>query len=204
MSLRERQREAAMEVILASAAEVFSQNGYYGSSMEDVARACDCAPATLYGYFKGKQELFARMVRERVENYMLGVGSALGSSEDFEGGFRAYLQHFASWGTSNKDFLRLLISVLRNPDGCHPDPDAARALEEAYLMAISSLMQRGLDEGSLRAARSQVLAASLIGMLHANVWHVLERGEDSELADTVHFVGDLFLQGARSGKEVGS
>ena len=46
-----------MEVILASAAEVFSQHGYYGSSMEDVARACDCAPATLYGYFKGKQEL---------------------------------------------------------------------------------------------------------------------------------------------------
>lgn len=198
MGLRERQREAAVRLILDAAAEVFADRGYRGSSMEDVARACDCAPATLYGYFKGKQELFARMVGDRVAEYIAGVGAALESTTTFGAGYDAYLANFLSWGERNRDFMRLLITVIHDPQGGgHPDPEAGQAFNDAYMAAVSGLMTRGLEENVLRAGRAEVLAASLIGLLHANVWRwLLNDDPDEELRGLVDFAARLFLEGA--------
>ena len=65
MSLRARPRERTVSVILDAASRVFAERGYHGTLMEDVAHSVGCAPATLYGYFKGKGELFGRLVARR-------------------------------------------------------------------------------------------------------------------------------------------
>ncbi len=196
MSLRDSQREAAIRAILDAATAVFAERGYHGASMEDLARACDCAPATLYGYFKGKRELFARMLADHGESYLTGVARALERADGFRAGFDAYVQHFAHWGQSNRDFLRLLLTVMREPTGGHPDPDGAEQARIAYSGMIQGLVQRGLDEGQLQPARPEVLAASLSGLLHSNAWRWMFDEDPSDLGEIVKTAARLFLEGA--------
>ena len=50
--------------ILAAANEVFARYGYDKTTLEDIGRRCGLNKASLYYYFKNKEELFARTVLE--------------------------------------------------------------------------------------------------------------------------------------------
>ena len=45
------------EEILEAAAQIFSQKGYHGTSMQDIAEAVNLQKASLYHHISSKQEL---------------------------------------------------------------------------------------------------------------------------------------------------
>lgn len=55
-------REEARKRILLKAREVFAKNGYYATTMEDVATSVGVSKGALYQYFDSKEALFAAMV----------------------------------------------------------------------------------------------------------------------------------------------
>lgn len=56
---RQKERERRRRQIVVAAKRVFSKKGFNRARMEDIAGAAELAPATLYIYFKNKEELFA-------------------------------------------------------------------------------------------------------------------------------------------------
>ena len=58
--------EGQREAILAGAAELFAHRGYQGTSMQDVAKACGLSKATLYHYYRDKDEMLASIADEHV------------------------------------------------------------------------------------------------------------------------------------------
>lgn len=44
--------------IIDAATMVFSEKGYYNTSIKDIAKAADISPALLYAYFDGKEDLY--------------------------------------------------------------------------------------------------------------------------------------------------
>ncbi len=67
---KERERERRRQQILVAAKNVFSQKGINKSTMEDIARAAELSPGTLYLYFKNKDELYASLCL-RILQYLL-------------------------------------------------------------------------------------------------------------------------------------
>jgi len=59
---------AKREEILRTALEIFSQEGYRGTSLREVARACSLSLPGLMHYFSSKEELLAAILRKRDEN----------------------------------------------------------------------------------------------------------------------------------------
>ncbi|MGA7206023.1 MAG: TetR/AcrR family transcriptional regulator [Specibacter sp.] len=59
---------AKREEILRTALEIFSQEGYRGTSLREVARACSLSLPGLMHYFNSKEELLAAILRKRDEN----------------------------------------------------------------------------------------------------------------------------------------
>jgi AcrR family transcriptional regulator len=59
------ERVSPREVILDAALELMSQQGVAGSSMRQLAAACDCNVATLYHYFPSKADLLRSVIEER-------------------------------------------------------------------------------------------------------------------------------------------
>ena len=59
---RERERGERRDLILQSAVQVYSQEGYHATTMEKVAQQAELSRATLYLYFKTKEELFVEAI----------------------------------------------------------------------------------------------------------------------------------------------
>jgi AcrR family transcriptional regulator len=55
---REREKEERRELILQSAVQVYAEEGYHGTTMEKVAQKAELSRATLYLYFKTKEEIY--------------------------------------------------------------------------------------------------------------------------------------------------
>ncbi|WP_102029143.1 TetR/AcrR family transcriptional regulator [Salirhabdus sp. Marseille-P4669] len=62
----ERIRQEAKAKILTSAMELFMKQGYHTTSINDIAKQAGVSKGLLYNYFKGKEELLAKMVEERI------------------------------------------------------------------------------------------------------------------------------------------
>ena len=53
--------------ILDKAGVLFWEKGYHATGMRDIARACECKPASIYNYFKGKEDILFEVIREITE-----------------------------------------------------------------------------------------------------------------------------------------
>ena len=62
----ERIRQATKEKIRAAAMELFMKQGYYATSISDIAKHASISKGLLYNYYKGKEELLSEMVEDRI------------------------------------------------------------------------------------------------------------------------------------------
>lgn len=60
-------RGTAREKLLDSAAKVFAERGYRGTSVDEVAEGAGVTKGALYWHFKSKEELFFALIEERVD-----------------------------------------------------------------------------------------------------------------------------------------
>ena len=74
----------ARRQILAAALEVFSRQGYAGTTLDDITAAANLSKGAIYWYFESKADLFATMLGERasifseiLEDAARGAGSPL-------------------------------------------------------------------------------------------------------------------------------
>lgn len=56
--------------ILNAATKVFSNKGYHNATMVDIANEAGVGKGTIYEYFKGKDDLFLKMIDFNVEKYI--------------------------------------------------------------------------------------------------------------------------------------
>ena len=93
---RERQKENLRQEIFDAASDLFSKEGYQNVSMRKIADKIEYSPATIYLYFKGKDDLLHQIC----EDTFAHLGNHLGVIEkkygkNFDGlrrGFRAYIE----------------------------------------------------------------------------------------------------------------
>jgi AcrR family transcriptional regulator len=62
----ERIRRMTKEKIRIAAMELFMKQGYHPTSVDDVAKHAGISKGLLYNYYKGKEELLATMVEDRI------------------------------------------------------------------------------------------------------------------------------------------
>lgn len=67
MGLRDRKKTESQQKMLGAAKELFIENGYSRTNMEEIADRAGFGVATLYNYFKTKEGVFATMAREDMD-----------------------------------------------------------------------------------------------------------------------------------------
>lgn len=73
---------ARREAILAVAADVFKEMGFEGASMAEISARIGGSKATLYGYFKSKEELFVAVTHGEAKKQMEPALAALDQEVD--------------------------------------------------------------------------------------------------------------------------
>ena len=100
MSVRERhrrERQARSEAILGAALRVFGEHGLEHSTIEMIAREAEVAVGTIYLYFCSRDDLFLKLLVERVEQlrgrYLEIQASELSPLDELREVAAAYLDH---------------------------------------------------------------------------------------------------------------
>lgn len=194
----QRRPEARPEEILAAALEVFGEQGFAGTRLEDVARRAGVSKGTLYLYFDSKEELFRAMVRARVE-------AKLAYAEEFirswQGSTRDLLRHFITdyWEGMNQPEKLRLVKVVLSELGSFPE--LARWYYQEVILrlrrVIEQILARGIERGEFRAVPSTFTARALqILVVHlAQSLHYFQVYDPAPLTSEETLAGllDLYL-----------
>jgi AcrR family transcriptional regulator len=193
---KQRRAERTRRDLLDAALELFTQRGFAGTAMEDIAERAGVTRGPLYHYFDDKQDLF-RAVHEEVERYLAekvltGIRSraeANGSAWDqVHAGNHAFLDAALHPAVQR-------IALLEAPAVL--GWDSRREFARYGLGLIRSGLQMAMDEGSMDAQPVEPLAHLLRAVLSEGAL-LIARAEDHAAARAeVGAAVDRLMEGLR-------
>ena len=147
----QRRKQDRPQEITEAAFAVFTENGYAGTRVEEVAKRAGVSKGLLYLYFKTKEELFKSVIRSlvipRIDALTKFVDQSELSSEEFlRGPFLDFAKQLP--GSPISVVVRLMIAEgPKHPDlvNFYWDNVVSRGLA-----AINELLQRGVKNGEFQ------------------------------------------------------
>lgn len=128
------EREKKKREILRAALVLFGENGYAGTTMEQIAQSVGFSKAALYQYFRSKEELFSEMLRTSRLNV---------TAKDIKG------------RTGGKDWEEVIIDIARSYLETHHEPERT-----AFLRSVIQDSNKFPDIGCLYYKRGFSQAAA--------------------------------------------
>jgi AcrR family transcriptional regulator len=194
---KDERREAIVEI----AKRAFIEFGYAGTSMSCIAARVGGSKATLYNYFKSKEELFDAVVGRKCEQISEMLCAAAMESH---GDLRAALTHFG------EHYLELLLSdesigFYRVVIGeCARVPEIGQTIYNAGVRQshsrIAEFLARVKETGQLRADANVSVAAEQFtelctaGIHRRRLWNVAPDPSVSDIHTNVANAVDTFMR----------
>ena len=168
-------KEGRTEDILEAALAAFSATGFAATRLDDVAERAGISKATIYLYFKNKEDLFEGVVRRWIVPPVRQIEDLAGrddvSAEDL---IRAQIRTFYRdlVGTRLRLIMRLMVAEgERFP---HLVDFYYTNVIQRGLAALSRAIQRGIDRGEFRPTAAVDLPQAIAGpAILAALWKLL-------------------------------
>jgi TetR/AcrR family transcriptional regulator, mexJK operon transcriptional repressor len=199
MGRRQGPSEERRAAILQAAEAVFTEAGYTGASIREIARRAGVSSALLYWFFPNKAKLFAAMLLAKVD----AQGVLRFPPEIFDippEELLPRLAHgFARFMGSGQQ-INLMKLLLREADR-EPDLIAtmSQTISQRALTPLGAYMRRQMDLGRIRRDNPEFVAQAFLGMFIAAVLRreILQEPESRawNLDDYVDTAVGVFLRG---------
>lgn len=180
-----RRAEARPDEILDAALALFSEQGFDGTRMEDVARRAGLSKGAVYLYFPSKKALLEGLVRRAVVPI---ADNALGALAHYRGDPRPAIRHTLTaigQRLSDPGIAAVPKIVLREaitaPEIAHMYRD--EVLDRA-IPALTRLIAQGVEGGHLRPVDPEMTVRSIVGPVLVHV--ILAEVFDIRPADGLH------------------
>ena len=159
--------------LLDVAVDVFAANGFYGTSMDDVAEAAGVTKPVVYQHFSSKRQLFLELLDDvgssLVEEVIAAVGHASGPHQQVEAGFGAYFRFVAR---RTGAFRVLFVGGARWDDDF---ADAVKKVEDVMAAAIAALI-----DAEIPAEHRRMVGYGIVGLAEVTSRHWVDAGGGSE------------------------
>lgn len=175
MSLRERKRERTRQAIVDAAIDLFSRNGYEGTTVADIAAAAEIGTRTFFSYFASKEEVLFPESDARLDATVAAIANRSPSEGPADVLVRALREAAASSDDLIGPMAQLRVRLMRQVPavmgrGLQIQLDGQRRIARHLVEAFPS---------SLDAVSAGALAGALIGAVTGALMAVYE---DSSLA----------------------
>ena len=182
--------------LLEIACRLFSERGFNGTSLRDIAEEAKITKAALYYHFPNKEALFNKIVLESLEGLVNLVRDACAEVDSPEEKIRRFMLATAENYQHNREAWIASSNAVRTHEDS-PSKTRALALRDEFEKMLRGFIRDGIAAGQLRevdpAMAGRVLLASVN---HISRWHN-PRGKLSALAVVDQFI-DLALGGLRA------
>jgi len=179
------------ETIVRAATRLFAQQGYPGTSMSDLAKACGVSKPLLYHYVSDKYELLREITEGHVTRLEAIIGEVEALELDAQARLRELIRRFVhEYAQARHDHGVLTQDVkFLEPR----DRSRVRRKERAVVAAFAATIGQARPELA-RAALAKPLTMLLFGMINWMFTWLKPAGTLSH-DDMAPIVADLFLGG---------
>ena len=193
-----------METTIAQVAKaVFAERGYQQATLEEIAQRAGMSKATIYLYYKNKDNLFLQVVEKLVETAIAETtqaaeapGAPLDKLARLVCGKMAFYEH-------EREFFRIYLNEKHGLEVAPKDPHK-RLLRHMYLQGVDMLarvLQEGIDAGVLRPMETRRLAFFLQEMMSTVLGQRIQGKAKTSVEEDAKQLLDLFLHGAQCQEE---
>jgi len=191
-------RDIQRRTVLEAAAKLFSERGFGGTNMLDVAKALNVSRPAVYYYFNSKEEILSSLVDEvTVYSEQLAAGVADVRAEPVEALYEMVRNH-AAFVLQNPLIFRVIERGESDLD------DKAKAISKrakrALMEKFRSTIDRGIGSGRFRGVDAGVAALAIIGMCNWCAWWFVPQGRLS-YEQVAHQIADMAVGSLLSGEE---
>ena len=178
---------------IKSAAAVFADKGFHGSSTRDIAERMGIKQGSLYYYFKSKEEALGEVCLFGIEDYVGRMKNIAASDQPFEAKLMATItSHLSSYRERNEALK------VHNDERLYLPEDKRAKLKELgsnYRQQLEKIFEEGARIGALRNTIDCHFAAqAVIGL--CNGWgDNIVRDPDLDLFDLIQKCTDMVLNG---------
>ncbi len=195
----QRKRDIKPRTILEVAAKLFSERGFSGTNMRDVAKALNVSRPAVYYYFDSKEAILSALVDEvTVYSEQQAASVADFKAEPVEALYEMVKNH-ASFVLQNPLIFRVIERGENDLDKKAKaiSKRAKRALMDKFRATIA----RAIEAGRFREVDAGVAALAIIGMCNWSAWWFVPHGRLSytQVADQIADMAiAALLTGARA------
>jgi len=153
--------QSTRERILSAAREVFRENGYFHSRVEDIIQRCGVSRGTFYYYFRNKRHVFEELVTAAVDELFQEAGRRADGNDPYsriESGNRGFL---TVW-VKHADVLRNLFQVSMIDERFS---DMHQRMRMQFILRIRRRLAQEVVRGRCRRMNPDVVACALGAMM---------------------------------------
>lgn len=135
------------ELLLQAALQLYAKHGYQGASMRKIAEEVGIKPASIYFFFKNKEELFREVFKRTLARHNDAMRKTLQrhTDEPVEKIFAAMLRTTVDHHAGDRDEMATYISLVISP----PTPDFQKQLDD-YFSSFSIWLADALNDALRR------------------------------------------------------
>jgi AcrR family transcriptional regulator len=194
---RESRKQDRRQAIIEAARASFLEHGYAGTSMSGLLKPLGGSKATLWGYFRSKEELFAAVIEEISLLFRAEIQDVLATEAGLERSLVAFCRTFLRKITSpdGQATWRLVVAESGR------FPEVGRIFHEKAAGpvqgALRDFLARQIAEGRLVSEDPAIMVETLMSLCigqHMRVIWGLDRLTEAELDACAHRFTGIFLK----------
>jgi AcrR family transcriptional regulator len=198
VSRKIREGQTRRRELLTAAEVLFAKNGFFKTTMAEIAEAAEFAIGTLYQIFKSKEEIYLSLVDEKVTAYLAEVeaqtSTASGGAAKIEALIRTKLNFFEH----NRNFFRIYVAEWSGFEWTAKSAFGDRIWKKllTHIDMIAHIIENGARTGEFKGIPPKEAAFALNGMMNSTIFHwILGNHPPGSLVAKTGVIKELFLSG---------
>ena len=141
------------EKIAAAASTLFMQKGITATSMDDIAKAAGYSKATLYVYFKNKEEIIGILVLDSMRKLYDSISSALVQKETTKTKYDFICRGLVQYQEAFPFYFKMVLDNINidfENNDCLPEEKETYQIGEKINDKLKDFLISGMENGDLR------------------------------------------------------
>ncbi len=160
---KERDKQEMHEKIVQAATRMFAEEGYEKTSIRGIAERIEYSPATIYLYFKDKDELLYAVQEEAFKN-LLGQFKELATIQDPVERLRRLGFTYLEFALKNPEHYTLMF-VLNSPMRTMEEHAKWQTGVDTFGV-LHQTIQQCMDIGRIKPGNSELISMSMWALVH--------------------------------------
>ncbi|VBB45137.1 Transcriptional regulator, TetR family [uncultured Desulfatiglans sp.] len=173
-------------------AHLFARKGYQRTSMRDIAHELGMNQASLYYYYKSKEEMLFRLMNGAMEDSLLVIEDICASDLSPEDKLSQVLSFYSRYFAGEQEREILLLNEMNSLNDQHRN--ILNEKQRHYVQLFYSILQELTDQNKMKPIDHTVATFAFFGMVHYTVrWY--NRDGPINLEELANMFVEIFTRG---------